>query len=132
MSGVAIARYLLANSAGLIAVVAADKIKAGVVPLNTVLPAISIRQISGVEHEIIRRDANQLVTDRVQITALALTYPQQKSILALIRAAMPGTRGTVNGFAVDSITPDIDGPDLYNDDPVIYEQSIDYMIKFIR
>ena len=132
MSGVAITRYLLANDATLIAVVPADKIKAGVVPINTTLPAISIRQISGIEHEIIRRGSNQLVTDLVQITVLSSTYPQQKSIMNLIRTALPGTRGTVNGFAVDSITPESDGPDFYNEDPVIYEQSIDYMIRFIR
>jgi hypothetical protein len=132
VSGAAVARYLLANDAALTAVVAADKIKAGIVPINTTLPAISIRQISGIEHEIIKRGSNQLVTDRVQVTVLALTYPQQKSILNLIRAALPGTRGTVNSFAVDSILPESDGPDFYNEDPVIYEQSIDYMIRFVR
>lgn len=132
MSGVAVARHLLATNAALIAVVAPSKIKAGVVPINTTLPAISIRQVSGIEYAVIRRGANEAVTDRIQITALALTYPQQKLILNLARKALLGTRGTVNGFYVDSIVPDIEGPDFYNDDPVVYEQSIDYMIIFVR
>jgi len=132
MSGVAIVRYLLIDNADLAAVVSADKIKAGVIPINTALPAISIRQISGIEHELIKRGTNQLVTERIQVTAMAGTYPQQKSILNLIRAALPATRGTVNGFSVDSITPDMDGPDFQYDDPVIFEQSIDYMVRFIR
>jgi len=132
MSGVAVIRYMLTNNAPLIAVVTADKIKAGVVPINTALPAISIRQISGVEHELIKRGANQFVTERIQVSVLASTYPTQKSILNLIRSAVVSTRGTVNTFSVDSITHEGDGPDLYNDDPVIYEQSIDFMVMFYR
>jgi len=132
MSGVAILCYMLANNAPLTAVVSSNKIMAGIVPINTALPAISIRQISGQEHRVIKRGSNELVTDRIQVTALASTYPSQKSILNLIRTALPGTRGTINGFVVDSIVPDIDGPDLYNDDPVIYEQSMDFMVRFYR
>ena len=132
MSGTAIIRYLLAHDAPLVAVVAADKIKPGLIPINTVLPAISIRQISGSELDVIRRGTNQLVTDRVQVTAQAATYTEQKAILALIRAALPGTHGTVNGFTVDSITYESDGPDLEYENPVIYEQSLDYMVKFTR
>lgn len=132
MSGVAILRYMLANNAPLTAIVSSNKIIAGVVPLNTALPAVSIRQISGQEYQTIKRGTNQLVTERIQVTALASTYPSQKSILNLIRTALPATRGTVNGFVVDSITPDIDGPDLYNDNPIIYEQSIDFVVRFYR
>ena len=132
MSGVAVLRYMLANNAPLVAVVPSNKIIAGVAPMNTALPAISIKQISGQEYQTIKRGTNQLVTERIQVTVLAATYPLQKSILNLIRTALPATRGTVNGFVVDSITPDIDGPDLYNDVPVIYEQSIDFVVRFYR
>jgi hypothetical protein len=132
MSGVAVARYLLANSAGLIAVVSADKIKPGHVSIETVYPAISLREISGTEYTIVKRGTNMLVTERVQITTYAATYPQLKAIIALIRAALPGTRGTVNGFSVDSVEYGNDGPYLYSDDPITHEQSLDYMVKFIR
>lgn len=132
MSGTAIIRYLLANNAPLTEIVPSSKIMAGVIPLNAALPAISIRQISGIEHKLIKRNGTQTATDRVQVTVNATTYPQQKQILKLIRSALPATRGTVNTFSVDSITPDIDGPDLYSEDPVIYEQSIDYIVRFYR
>lgn len=132
MSGVAITRYLLANNAGLIATVSADKIKPGLIPINTVLPAISIRQISGREFQVIKRGSNQLVTERIQITAQAKTYTEQKAIIALIRAALPGTHGTVNGFTIDSLTYESDGPDLEYENPVVFEQSLDYFVKFIR
>ncbi len=132
MSGVAVVRYLLANNASLISVVPASKIMAGTLPIRTALPAISIRQISGSELKHIRRSDNELVTDRVQVSALASTYSQQKSILNQIRTALPATRGTINGVVVDSVQQDITGPDLYNEDPIIYEQSIDYLIKYTR
>ena len=132
MSGTAIARYLLANNSGLTATVSADKIKPGLIPINTVLPAISVKQISGREHQLIKRGSNQLVTERIQITVQTATYVQQKAIIALIRAALPGTRGTVNTFTVDSITYESDGPDLEYENPVIFEQSLDYFVKFIR
>lgn len=132
MSGTAILRYLLANNASLTATVSVDKIKPGLIPINTELPAISIRQISGREHQLIRRGSNQLATERIQITVQAATYVQQKAIIALICSALPGTRGTVNTFTVDSITYESDGPDLEYENPVIFEQSLDYFVKFIR
>lgn len=131
MSGVAVIRYKLANDAALTAVVTASKIMAGVVPLNTALPAISIRQISGNELATIRRSGNELVTERVQVSVLAPTYPQQKTILGLIKSALPSVRATVNGFAVDSIEQGLTGPDLYDEEPVTYEQSIDYIVRYI-
>lgn len=132
MSGVAVIRYLLVNNASLTATVSADKIKPGLVPIGITLPAISIRQISGREFQIIKRGSNQLVTERIQITAQAKTYTEQKAIIALIRAALPGTHGTVNTFLVDSLTYESDGPDLEYENPVIFEQSLDYFVKFIR
>jgi len=132
VSGVAVIRYLLANNASLTATVSADKIKPGLIPINTVLPAVSIRQISGREHQVIKRGSNQLVSERIQITAQAKTYTEQKAIIALIRAALPGTHATVNGFTVDSLTYESDGPDLEYENPVIFEQSLDYFVKYVR
>lgn len=132
MSGVAIICALLADDAFVTRAVPKTKIMAGVIPINTVLPAISIRQISGIEWKMIRRSGNEMVTERIQVTVLATTYPKQKEILELIRSALPTVRGDVYGFVVDSIVPDIDGPDLYSENPIIYEQSIDYIVRFIR
>lgn len=131
MSGVAVIRYMLANDATLTATVPATRIIAGILPINTTLPAISITQISGSRLEVIKHGSNEHVIDRVQVTVLATTYPQQKTTLGLVKSAIQSTRGSVNGVSVDSIKQDITGPDLYNDDPVIYEQSVDYFVKYI-
>ena len=132
MSGVAIIRSILANNGNLVSAVTSDKIIAGVAPINTSLPAVTVTQISGIEYQLIKQVGVQLVSDRVQVTVLATSYVQQKQLLELIRSALPTTRGTVNGFVVDSIVRQIDGPDLYSDDPVMYEQSIDYIVRFYR
>jgi hypothetical protein len=131
MSGVAVVRYLLANDATLTATVPGTRIMAGILPINTTLPAISITQISGGRLGVIKHGSNEHITDRVQVTVLATTYPQQKTILNLVKNALPSIRGTINSVVVDSIQQDFTGPDLYNDDPIIYEQSVDYFVKYI-
>ena len=133
MSGVAVVRFLLANNAALIASVPAAKIMAGVVPLNTVLPAVSVMEVSGVpRNTVARNEPKQFIAERVQVSVLAKDYPTQKSLLALVRAALPLSRGTVNSFAVDSILPDVEGPDFYDDGTVIYMGSQDFIVKFNR
>lgn len=132
MSGTAIINYMLSNDGGIIPAMPELNVISGTVPLNTQLPVISIRQISGLEYKTIKRIGDQLVTDRVQVSVLASTYYQQKEIIELVRSALVPTRGNVGIYMVDSITPDIDGPDLYSENPVTYEQSIDYMVRFIR
>lgn len=129
MSGVAIARYKLANSANLTAVVPAARIQAGVLPQNTALPAISVTLVSGVTGLQVSK-ASGLRTDRVQITVDAASYPQVRQILALCRAALPYTRGTVNSIACDSILPDIEGPDGFDDLLKTYFQSQDYIVRW--
>lgn len=133
MSGTAIVRYLLAADATLIATVPAARIQSGTLPLDTALPAISVTQISGQQHNnVAMASASFIVTHRVQVTVMAKTYPQVKSILALVRAALPHTRATVNGFNCQKIIPDTEGPDLYDQQGLMHSQSQDYMVGFIR
>lgn len=130
MSGVAIARALLSDDYDISQEVTV--ISGGVLPINTVLPAISIRQISGYEFDTINRIGTQNVTERIQVTVLARNYLEQKNIIELIRNSMIQKRGYVNGFLVENIRQDLDGPDLYTESPEVYEQSIDYIIRFNR
>lgn len=131
MSAVKVIRYLLANHANLTAVVPAAKIMAGEIPLNTVLPAIAVNEISSVERTTVAMNtATVLTTSRAQVTVMSKTYDEQKSILALVRNACPVSRGTVNGVVVDSIIPDIVGPDLRDDVAGIFFQSRDFIVKF--
>lgn len=129
MSGVVIVRYKLANSANLTAVVPAASIQAGVLPQGTPLPLISVSQISSTPLNQVSKTSG-LRTDRVQITVEAATYPEVRQILALVRAALPYTRATVNSVPCDSIVPDVEGPDGFDNNLMSYFQSQDYIITW--
>lgn len=129
MAGVSAVRYLLANNAALVALVPAAKIFVGVVPLNTVLPAIAVTQVDGVPNlTVAMTESGKIQTDRVQVTVQSKTY--QTDITAAALAALPNTRGTVNGTRLDSVLPDAEGPDLFDDSAVIYERSRDFIVRW--
>lgn len=131
MSGVAVIRYLLSQDGPVTAVVSATKIKPGDLPINTALPAISVKQISGFERLTVSMNGSKKMhTERVQVTVLAKDYPTVKSTLALVRVACANRNGSTNGIDLDSILPDTEGPDLQDDDATIFEQSQDFMVKY--
>lgn len=129
MSDVAAVRYLLANNAGVIAQVPATRIMAGVLPQGTALPAIAVTHVSTVRRNQVAATSVRFCVSRVQVTILASTYQSQKSIAALVRTALPRSRGTVNGVAVDSIVSDIEGPD-FSDEAGIFMGSLDFIVNF--
>jgi hypothetical protein len=129
MSDVKVIRYLLANNAPLIAVVSASKIMAGLVPEGTVLPAIGINHISGIWNSEIS-EQSKTCRARVQITVMASSYPEQKQIMRLVRAAVPRTRGSIAGVTVDSILREPDGPDFRDDELGIFMQTQDFFVTF--
>lgn len=133
MSGVAITRYLLANNATLLAQVPVTRIFAGNV-IGGVYPAVAVTSITGVpRNTVAMTETSRLITERVQVTVYAGTYALQKSLLALVRAALPNTHGTVNTvFNCDSILPDNEGPDIFDDVLIIYEQGQDFIVKYNR
>jgi len=129
MAAVTAIRYLLANNANLIAAVPATRIMAGILPQNTAVPAIGITHVSTTRLNPVAAPSVRFSTSRVQVTVIATTYPSQKSILALVRAALPRSRGTVNGVNVDSILSDTEGPDFTND-AGLYIGSADFIVRF--
>lgn len=146
MSGVAVIRYLLATNAPLIAVVPAARIMGGSLPIKTVRPAISVFQISSVPRITVSMgETKRHHLDRVQVSVLGAAqqalasgqagpqgtaYPGLRAILALVFAACPHTRGVVNGINVDSILPDIEGPDLSDDVIDLNEASRDFLVRW--
>jgi len=141
VSGVAVIRHLLANNGPLIAVIPAARIMAGDLPLNTVMPAIAVMQITSLPYNHIRtNESPKMHTDRVQVSALfkgpqgsppGTGYPGVKAALRLILAACPSQRGTINGIVVDSIQPDIEGPDLSDAATALYSGSRDFIVRWI-
>jgi hypothetical protein len=142
VSGVAAIRYLLAHNNPLLAVVPTERIMAGDVPLGTPLPAISVTQISSVPRLTVSMiEPKKMHIDRVQVTVLVRDqegdpqgdgYPGLRSLLKLVLAACPNTRGTVNDVSLDSVLPDIEGPDLSNAAESLLSGSRDFIVKFLE
>lgn len=130
MPDVTIIRTLLAAHAPLTAVVPAARIAAGPITQGAQLPAISVAHVIATWGNQISQQSRDC-TARVQVTVKAANYPQQKQIIALVRAAIPRMRGTVAGVQVDSILRDVSGPDFRDDDAGIYLQSQDFFVKYI-
>lgn len=128
MSDVKAVRFLLANNATLTAQVPASRIVSGILPQGAALPAIAVTHVSTVRTQMVA-SASGVCISRVQVTIFAATYATQKSIMALIRAALPRSRGTVNGVAIESIIPDVEGPD-FTDESGIYMGSIDFSVTY--
>jgi len=128
VSDVKAVRYLLSNNATLNAQVPAARIIGGVLPQGIELPAISVTHVSTVRPQMVNA-ASKLCVSRVQVTVMAGSYATQKSVQALVRAALPRSRGSVNGVAVDSILIDTEGPD-FTDEAGLYMGSIDYRVTY--
>jgi hypothetical protein len=102
----------------------------GVVPINSTLPAMLVREIIVTAYNTI--SVKSIATARVRVTVLAKTYTSQKEMMQLVREACPNQSGTINGAEIDSILPDAEGPDLYDPELNIYMQDQDFMVKFYQ
>lgn len=134
MSGVAIIRYKLANYSSLTDEVPATRIMAGELPLGTDLPAISVVDIDSIPRLTVGMTETKLHTDRVQVTVHVNKqedgYPALQSLLALVLAACPDTKGTVNSVACDSILPEFKGPSGEGISDYILQGSWDFFVRW--
>lgn len=142
MSGVAVIRYLLANYVQLTTIVPASRIRAGTLPVNTILPAIAINQIDSTPRlTLAMSEASRYITDRVQVTALIKEsegapagndYGGLVAIMKLLPKACPNQRGTINGVSVQCIAPDVEGPDLLGEDTGILSRGRDFLVSYVE
>jgi hypothetical protein len=138
VSGPAIINYLLSNNAGMTALVPADHILTGVLPLPEQMPCVCVQQIDGQQHNTLAMsETPSLVNNRVQVTAFsrdgtATGYAAVKAIIAQAVVACPHTRGAIAGFVVDSILPDSEGQDFYDPATLIYSQTQDFLVTYYR
>ena len=130
MSGVVITRLLLAARAELTALVPAARVFIGVVPQGTALPCLAITAISSTDRNTLTGSAFIKVTDRVQVTVMAATYPATKQVLAEVRKACRNITGSVGSFAVVTCHLDGTGPDFNDQTAGFYMQSQDTLITF--
>lgn len=127
MSGVAIIYKLLAAAQP----IAAANIFSGFVP-NGIKPAICITQVSSLPRNTVSMNDRAFVTDRVQVTVYAKSYAQAKTIIAACRTALPVSHKFVGNYECEAILPDTDGPDMYDEQTELHEQSVDFIVKYLR
>lgn len=138
MSGVAVIWSLIKSSSPVVAIVPVARITVGIIPLNAVIPAIGIGQISSTRRNTVSMNEQYtLVSERVQVTVMVkkssqggTDYPGQVALLGLVRRACPNTRGTVNGVLLDSVLPDSEGPDFEDTPAGIMMRSQDFIVKW--
>ena len=115
MSGAAIARGLLVASTGLTALVPSTRIIAGVIPQGTALPCIGITEVSSTDRHTIKGMPVIKVTELVQITVLASTYPACKAAMSQARKAARNYVGDIGIFIGVTCHLDSKGPDFQSD-----------------
>lgn len=130
MNGVIAVRLLLVGDTGVTALVPTARIAAGMLPQGTDLPAISLMSVSSVDRNIPAPGLKRRVTERVQVTVLARTYPEAKTLIAAIRAAAADQMPTVDGLFDVTVHTDSAGPDFLDEETGIHMQTQDLRVSF--
>ena len=130
MNGVIAVRSLLVGDAGLTALVPPERIAAGTLPQGTTLPAIALMSISSVDRNVPSPGPKRRVTERVQVTVLARTYPEAKAIIAAVRAAAADRMPAIDGLSDVTVHTDSAGPDFLDEETGIHMQTQDFRVSF--
>jgi len=130
MNGVIAVRSLLVADIGLTALVPLSRIAAGMLARDTDLPAISLMSVSSVDRNVPAPGAKRRVTERVQVTVLARTYPEVKAIIAAARQAAADRMPTIDGLFDVTVHTDSAGPDFLDEETGIHMQTQDFRVSF--
>jgi hypothetical protein len=105
------------------------KIYPGLIPQNTTMPAVSYELISSVDIPPINAQASGVILrSRVQVSALARTYAEVKTIQEAIRRALHLKSGLIAGVQVNAITRELIGSDERDDESGLYMQGVDFLL----
>ena len=130
MNGVIAVRTLLVTDTGMTALVPPAHIAAGMLPQGTELPAISLLSVSSVDRNIPAPGSKRRVTERVQVTVLARTYPETKTLIAAIRKAAADQMPTIDELFDVTVHTDSAGPDFLDEETGIHMQTQDLRVSF--
>lgn len=131
MSGTAVIHYLLENYSAVTTLVPADDIHDGLVQEGDPLPAIGIETIGARPRlDIPMAAPGRMITERVRVHVMDTAKANVKTVMHLLMAACPNQRSTVNTIVVDSILPDLQGPEFFNPKARIYTESMDFIVKW--
>ena len=131
MDGVAAVRSVLVADSAVTDLVPAARVFAGPAPLGTVLPFVMLESISKQDRNLPSPGATRFVTERVQVTVVAASYPSQKTTLRAVRhAAADKINPAVAGLSGVTIHTDTGGPDFYDADYSGWRGSQDFRTRY--
>ncbi|NBW77205.1 MAG: DUF3168 domain-containing protein [Sphingomonadaceae bacterium] len=130
MNGVIAVRSLLVADTGVTSLVPVARIAAGMLAQGTDLPAISLISVSSVDRNVPAPGAKRRVTERVQVTVLARTYPEVKAIIAAVRQAAADQMPNIDGLFDVTVHTDSAGPDFLDEETGIHMQTQDFRVSF--
>ena len=130
MNGVIGVRSLLVADTGVTSLVPVARIAAGMLAQGTDLPAISLMSVSSVDRNVPAPGAKRRVTERVQVTVLARTYPEVKAIIAAVRQAAADQMPSIDGLTDVTVHTDSAGPDFLDEETGIHMQTQDFRVSF--
>ena len=130
MNGVIVVRSLLVADTGVTALVPAVRIVAGMLPQGTLLPAISLMSVSSTDRNIAAPGPKRRVTERVQVTVLAASYPAARTIIRAVRAAAADQMPAIDGLTDVTVHTDSAGPDFLDEETGIHMQTQDFRVSF--
>lgn len=132
MAGVEILRAVIAGNAGVMALGA--YVTAGVAPQGTPLPIVSLQKVSSVDRNLPSPGAKRRVTERVQATVLAATYPEMADLLKAVKRAgadvLPAAAPAVSGISDVTIHTEAQGPDFMDDAATIHMGTQDFRVSY--
>ena len=131
MKAEAVVNYLLSNDAPL-AVLVGNNIYPVIVPEGESPARYAVyKLVSNVAQSTIDALSNfQLYKARVQVTLVANTYADLKTLVQTARDACNKKNGTINGIKVVSCMLALEGPDDYDDGTGFFIQPIDFQIFY--
>jgi hypothetical protein len=130
MSGVEIAGTIVSADSDVLAVVPADNMHGGALPIGTALPALVFNTISTTTLAVLSKGAKRRMRERVQVTVFAADYEAQKAIAPLLRRALDHVAGDIAGLTEVSIVAAGEGADFIVEDPMMWCQTHDFMVDF--
>jgi hypothetical protein len=86
--------------------------------------------VGSVDRNIPAPGAKRRVTERVQVTVLARSYPEAKTLIAAVRAAVADQMPTIDGLTDINVHTDSTGPDFLDEETGIHMQSQDLRVSF--
>lgn len=131
MSAEKVIYNLLSTNAPLVATVPVVRMYAGVIPIEATYPALCYNLISSNDINGIALTTIKTV-GRIQVTAVATTYPAVKALVDKIRVACNLKRGTFNGIVTDSVIMDNIGADYRDDETGVFYSTVDFNVTLDR